>query len=187
VDVAAGQTRAVTLVLARASAPAPKGGTIADFDDPSAWSPEDNIFVHRGAAFLTYKLQPKGVFQFTVQPIKGGSMFRSARIRWRLLYEDQKNYAQFELDKKNFWARDIVKGKNTERAHTQHDLEKEKSYTIQIEVTNDHIVHRIRSGNSWVVLDSWAQPGRDFTVGKFGFYIQGSDELGISDFSFTPR
>jgi hypothetical protein len=186
IQLASGENRNLDLALVKA-APVVRSGTMADFEDPNAWKQEDSVYVHRGEAFLPYKLPPKGVFQFTVQLIKGGSVFRSGRIRWRLCFVDQKNYAQFEIDKKTFWARDNVKGKNTERNKTQHDLKDAKSFTIQIEVTPEHIVHKLRTGDSWTVLDSWAQPGRDFTEGKFGFWIQGGDELGITDFSFTPK
>jgi len=187
VQLGAGENRSLDLVLSKVAPVVVQTGGMADFEDPGAWKQEDNVYVHRGEAFLPFKLPPKGVFQFTVQLIKGGGVFRAGRIRWRLNYLDARNYAQFELDKKNFSARDNVKGKNTERAKTQHDLKDAKSYTVQIEVTPDHIVHKLRTAEGWVVLDSWAQPGRDFTQGKFGFWIQGSDELGITDFSFTPK
>ena len=81
----------------------------------------------------------------------------------------------------------LEKGKKFERNRTQHDLEKQKAFTIQIESTTDRLVHKVRSGNDWIVLDSFSEPGRDFTKGKFGFLIQGNDEIGISDFKFTPR
>ena len=59
---------------------------------------------------------------------------------------------------------------------------------MQIEITPEHIVHKIKNAEGgWLTLDSFAEPGRNFTAGKFGFLIQGSDEIGISDFSFTPK
>jgi hypothetical protein len=49
-------------------------------------------------------------------------------------------------------------------------------------------VHKIKdNGGQWVVLDTFAEPGRNFTNGPFGFLIQGNDEIGISDFSFVPK
>jgi hypothetical protein len=42
-------------------------------------------------------------------------------------------------------------------------------------------------GDEWKVLDTFAEPGRDFTQGKFGFLIQGNDEIAISDFKFLPK
>jgi hypothetical protein len=55
-------------------------------------------------------------------------------------------------------------------------------------VTPDHCVHRLKNpSGQWIVLDSFAEPGRDFTAGKFGFLIQGSDEIAVSDFNFSPK
>ena len=34
---------------------------------------------------------------------------------------------------------------------------------------------------------TWAEPGRNFSEGKFGFLIRGNDEIGISDFKFQPK
>jgi len=34
------------------------------------------------------------------------------------------------------------------------------------------------------VLDTFVEQGRDFTQGKFGFLIQGNDEIAISNFKF---
>jgi hypothetical protein len=51
----------------------------------------------------------------------------------------------------------------------------------------DHVVHRIKNGNDWLTLDSWTEPGRIFSDGKFGFYIPGNDEISISDFTFRPN
>ena len=42
-----------------------------------------------------------------------------------------------------------------------------------------------RVGEEWKALDTFAEPGCDFTQGKFGF--QGSDETAISDFKFLPK
>ena len=33
-----------------------------------------------------------------------------------------------------------------------------------------------------MVLDNWAEAGRNFSEGKFGFLVQGDDQIGISDF-----
>jgi hypothetical protein len=103
-------------------------------------------------------------------------------------YVDAKNYLLYELDKKTFWAEVIEKGKKLERAKSQHNVDSQKAFSIQIEVTPEHVVHKIKdNGGQWVVLDTFAEPGRNFTNGPFGFLIQGNDEIGISDFSFVPK
>ena len=123
-----------------------------------------------------------------VELVKGGGLFRGGRIRWVAQYVDAKNYLLFELDRHTFWAEVMEKGKKFERQKTPHQLDTQKSFTIQIEITPEHIVHKVKTADGgWLTLDTFAEPGRSFTAGKFGFLIQGSDEIGISDFSFTPK
>jgi hypothetical protein len=168
--------------------PAPKAGTMDDWEDPAAWKSDGGVWLHQGKGFIPYKLPPKGVFTFTVELVKGGGVFHGGKISWCLEYIDAKNYSLYEMDNKNFWAKVVSKGKTTERTHTQlKDLEKQKSFTIQIDVTPEHVVHKMFAGGEWVNLDSWAETGRNFSEGKFGFLIQGNDEIGLTDFKFQPK
>jgi len=189
VQVAAGGQVVVDLTLAavRAAAPAPKAGGMADFEDPSGWTRDGEAWIHKGGNFLPYKLPAKGTYTFTVQLLKGGNIFKGGHIRWYVDYVDPKNYGLFEIDKKTFWAKEVTNGKTKDREKTQHGVESEKQFTIQIDVSPDHVVHRIKNGDNWLTLDSWTEPGRNFSDGKFGFYIPGSDEIGISDFKFQPK
>jgi len=188
VQIAAGETKTVELALARIATPVVKPGTMADFEDPSAWRREGELWTHRGGGFIPYRLGPKGVYTFTVELVHGGNLFKGGRIRWAVQYVDSRNYLLYELDHKNFWAEVVQNGKKFEREKMQHDLEKQKAFTLQVEITPERCVHRIRNASGqWMVLDSFSEPGRDFTKGKFGFLIQGKDEIGVSDFSFTPK
>ncbi len=172
----------------KAAPPPPKPGTIADFEAPGQWHEENGVFVHRGAAFLGYKMPPRGVFTFTVQLLKGGNLFRGGKVRWALNRVDDKNYALYEIDNKNFFARVVQGGKTYERTKTPlKDLETQNQFTIQIDVTPEHIVHKMFAGGEWINLDSWAEPGRNFSEGKFGFIVQGNDEIGLQDFKFQPK
>ena len=169
--------------------PPPKAGTMADWEEPAAWKMENGVYLNQAKGFIPYKLPPKGVFTFTVELVKGGSFLHGGRVRWYLNYIDAKNYAQFEMDSKNFWAKVVSKGgKAQERTHTQiKDLGNQKSFTIEIDVTPEHIVHKLMVGGEWMTLDSWAEPGHNFSEGKFGFFIQGNDEIGLTDFKFQPK
>jgi PEGA domain len=189
VQVAAGTPAVIDMTLAavRNTAPAPKPGDVTDFEEPGAWQKNGDVYVHKGGGFVPYKLGPKGVYTFTVELVKGGGFFRGGRIRWAVQYIDSKNYLLYELDRKTFWANVVEKGKKLERQKTPHQLENQKSFTIQIEITGDHVVHKLKTGDQWLILDSFAEPGRNFTAGKFGFFIQGADEIGISEFSFVPK
>ena len=168
--------------------PVPAQGTIADFADPSQWHEENGEFVHHGAAFLPYKLPPAGIFTFTVELLKGGGLFRSGKVRWRLMYIDNRNYAEFEIDRGHFVSRVVRNGKAFERGKKAvKDWEKQKQVAILIDVSSDHIVHKLGSAGAWVPLDAWSEPGVRFSDGKFGFLVQGSEEIGLQDFRFQPQ
>jgi hypothetical protein len=190
VQLAAGENREVDFTLAgeRPAAPPPVGANgMAEFEDAQSWKKDGDSWVHKGGGFVPYKMPPKGVFTFTVQLLKGGGVFRTGQIRWCLQYLDSKNYLLSEMDRKNFWAGVIEKGKRAERVKAPHNLENPKAFTIQIEVTPDRLVQKVRVGDEWKALDTFVEPGRDFTQGKFGFLIQGNDEIAISDFKFLPK
>jgi hypothetical protein len=193
VQVVAGETHPVELALAKVAAPpppppAPKTLTMADFEDPAAWSSQNGLWTHKGAGFIPYKMMPGGTYTFTAQLLRGGNLFRGGRIRWAVQYVDAKNYDLFELDKKYLYSKVIIDGKPFEREKREHGLsDKDKSYTIQVDAMPEHLVHRVKNGDNWMVIDTWADAGRDFTMGKFGFVVQGNDEIGLSDFKFTPK
>jgi hypothetical protein len=189
VQVSAGGQFNVDLTLAaiRVAPPPPKVGGMADFEDPSGWTRDGEAWLHKGGLFLPYKLPAKGTFTFTVQLVKGGNIFKGGHIRWYVDYIDPKNFGLFEIDKKTFWAKEVTNGKSKNRDSTQHGADNEKGFTIQIDVSPDHVVHRIKNGDNWMTLDSWTEPGRNFSDGKFGFYIPGNDEIAISDFTFRPK
>lgn len=156
---------------------------VADFDDPSQWHEEAGIWVHRGAGFLSYKLVPNGVFTFTVDLLKGGGFFRGSRVRWAVNYIDSQNYALFEVDSKNFWARVVVRGKTFQRTHVSLDLSDQMTLTVQLDVNPQHLVQKILIGGKWTTVDTWSELGRNFSDGKFGFLVQGNDEIGLREFS----
>jgi len=162
--------------------PPPPPGSIADFEEPLQWREDHGVYVHSGAAFLPYAMPPKGQFRFTVQLLKGG------KARWRLMYLDSKNYAQFEIDNKNFVAKVITDGKSLDRTKTPlRNLDKQKEFRILIDVAPEHIVHKLRSGDAWIPLDAWSEPGVRYAVGKFGFLVQGNDQIALADFKFQPK
>jgi hypothetical protein len=90
------------------------------------------------------------------------------------------------MDRKNFFRRDVVNGKSSE-FKVAHELEKQESYTMQIELAPGAVKHAVHNGTKWVELDSFPSPGRSLTEGKFGLYIPGNDVFGLSNFRFNPR
>ncbi|MGB7759684.1 MAG: PEGA domain-containing protein [Bryobacteraceae bacterium] len=187
-QLAAGESREVDFNLTREqAAPAPAVNAMALFEDPGSWTKDGDSWVRKGGGFVPFKPTPKGVLTFTVELVKSGGVFHAGQIRWCLQYLDPKNYLLYEIDRKNFRTWVIKNGQRLERAKTPHEMGNEKSFAIQIEVTPDHATQKLRVGGDWKALDIFAEPGRDYTQGKFGFLLQGNDEIGISDFKFQPR
>lgn len=158
------------------------------FESLEGWMKQDNgVWRRRGGGFLTYKMPSAGVYTFAVYLIRGGSLFRGGRVRWVADYTDPKNYVESELDESNLTIKDVVNGKSSDHAKVRHNVEsKDKAWAIQIEISPDRLVQRIQKDKEWITLDTWTDPEHKFSAGKFGFLVQGNDEIGVSDFKFTP-
>jgi hypothetical protein len=158
------------------------------FETLEGWMQQDNgVWRRKGGGFLTYKLPSHGLFTFAIYLVKGGSLFRGGRVRWVTDYVDSKNYVLSELDENSLTIHDVVKGKSTEHAKMKHNVDsKDKAWAIQIEISPDSLIQRIQKDQQWITLDTWTKPEHKFADGKFGFDVQGNDEIGVSDFKFTP-
>jgi hypothetical protein len=158
------------------------------FESLEGWMQQDNgVWRRRGGGFLTYKLPSSGVFTFAIYLVKGGNLFRGGRVRWVTDYIDSRNYVSSELDENTLTVRDVVNGKSSEHGKFKHTADnKDKAWAIQIEISPEHLIQRIQKDQQWITLDSWSNPGHNFADGKFGFWVQGNDEIGVSDFKFTP-
>jgi hypothetical protein len=191
VQLAAGETRNLELALTKMPAPVTaKSSPVAVADwSKSGWAMEDGAWTRKGGGFIVIKPGPvNGTINFTAELRKGGGFLRGVgKIRWFVDFTNSKNYAVFELDKKNFQSKDVREGRAFDRERTQHNSGELRSVEIQVEVAGDRVTNRMRVGQQWVVLDSWTEPGRDFTDGKFGFLVPGNDEIGISNFHYVPR
>jgi len=169
-EVVAGQPRTLDLSLA------PTG--MSKWDEPGAWKHEGDSFIRKGGDFVLYGVTPaSGTFLFSAMPAKGHL------LHWVLNYSDPKNYVLFQMDDKNFYRTVIRHGEKTDEIIVPHKGDKKSFRTLQIRVSPAEIVHQIKDGNSWTVLDRWTQPGVNLSLGKFGFYLPGADEVALSSFS----
>jgi hypothetical protein len=172
--------------------PAPpkiRSGDLSNFDTPSAWSVgSDGVWKHRGQAALTYSIAPNGIFTFSIYMLRSGGILRGGRVRWAMNYVDARNYTLYELDEEHFWAKVVENGKTLERKKVSHKLDKSmRVWNIQIDASASRLVHKVQGDNGWLTLDTWSEPGRDFTQGKFAVLVNGNDEVGLSNFQFTGR
>jgi hypothetical protein len=169
-EVIAGQSKTLDLSLA------PSG--MSKWDDPGAWKHETDSFIRKGGDFVLYGVVPaSGTFVFSAMPTKGHL------LQWVLNYSDPKNYVLFQMDDKNFYRTVIRNGQKTDKIKIPDKGDKKSFRTFQIRVSPTELVHQIKHGDSWTVLDRWTQPGANISLGKFGFYIPGNDQVALSSFA----
>jgi Flp pilus assembly protein TadD len=170
VEVIAGEYKTLDLSLA------PSG--MSKWDDPGAWKPEKDSFIRKGGDFVLYGAVPTaGTFDFSAMLIKGHL------LQWVLNYTDPKNYVLFQMDDNNFYRTVIRNGEKTDEIKVPDKGSKKSFRTLRIRVSPTEIVHQIKHGDSWPVLDSWTRPGANLSLGKFGFYIPGDDQVALSSFA----
>jgi Flp pilus assembly protein TadD len=168
-EISAGQSRTLDLSLA------PNG--MSKWENPGAWQHEKDSFVRKGGDFVLYGAVPtSGTFVFSAMTVKG------RLLQWVLNYTDPKNYILFQVDENNFYRTVIHNGEKTDQIIVPHKGEKKSFRSVHIRVSPTEIVHQIKQGETWKVLDRWT-PGTNPSMGKFGFYIPGNDEVALSSFS----
>jgi tetratricopeptide (TPR) repeat protein len=169
-EVIAGQSKTLDLSLA------PNG--MSKWDDPGTWKHEGDSFIRKGGDFVLYGVIPaSGTFDFSAMLAKGHL------LQWVFNYTDPKNYVLFQIDDHNFYRTVIHNGEKTDEIKVPDKGDKKSFRTLRIRVSPTEIVHQIKQGNRWTVLDRWSQPGTNLSLGKFGFYIPGNDEVALSSFS----
>jgi tetratricopeptide (TPR) repeat protein len=169
-EVIAGQSKTLDLSLA------PSG--MSKWDDPSAWKHDRDSFIRKGGGFVLYGVVPvSGTFVFSAMPTKGHL------LQWVLNYADPKNYVLFQMDDNNFYRTVIRNGEKTDEIKVPDKGDKKSFPTLQIRVSATELVHQVKHGDSWTVLDRWTQPGANLSLGKFGFYIPGNDQVALSSFA----
>ncbi len=170
-EVVAGQSKALDLSLA------PSG--MSKWDDPGAWKHEGDSFTRKGGDFVLYGVVPaSGTFIFSAMPTKGH------RLQWVLNYSDPKNYVLFQIDDDNFYRIVIRNGEKTNEIIVPDKSDKKSFRTLLIRVSPTELVNQIKHGDSVTVLDRWTQPGANLSLGKFGFYIPGNDQVALSSFVY---
>jgi hypothetical protein len=152
------------------------------WQNPKEWSAEGKLYVHQGGGIVLFKPSPAtGTFAFI------GLLGKEKRLSWVLNYTDQQNYLLFEIDSKTFSRKEVVDGQTKELSRAPSGIGKSEYCSVRIDVTPGSIVHQIYDGQRLVPVDTWKDPARDFSRGKFGFLIPGNQTVSISDFGFSPQ
>jgi serine/threonine-protein kinase len=165
------------------------------FERPDTWSKLDGWYTRRGGGFVLYGVpRPLGRIAFTLRPRQSRILMvrNTPRVRWVLGFADSTNYVLVEMDGRYLYRSEVVGGKKRELPRVEHQISWDSEYiNIAIEVTENRLAHHFSlAKDPWKVFDVWdrapAGPSgtRAFVDGKFGFYLPGTDEIDISNFSF---
>jgi tetratricopeptide (TPR) repeat protein len=169
-EIIAGQSRTLDLSLA------PNG--MSKWENPGAWLHEKDSFVRKGGDFVLYGVAPtSGTFVFSAMPVKGRT------LQWVFNYTDPKNYILFQVDENNFYRSVIRNGEKTDEIIVPHKGDKKSFRALHIRVSPTEIVHQMKQGETWKVLDRWSEPGINPSLGKFGFYVPGNDQIAVTGFA----
>ena len=69
---------------------------------------------------------------------------------------------------------------------TVRDIPDPTARNVSERVRRATITHKIFDGKAWLMLDELKFPGADSTVGKFGMFVPGKDQVGLSHVTFKP-
>ncbi|MBV9304276.1 MAG: hypothetical protein JOY53_19365 [Acidobacteriaceae bacterium] len=144
--------------------------------------------IRKGGGFVPYHV-PKlsGHYTFTAQARKGGFLHHG-KLQWYAGYQDSDNYILFTVDNKHASIRQVREGKSKEISRIPFNLDSNEWVQVDLSVKPNVIEARLKSiDTGWNELGAVSSSGWDFTQGKVGFYIPGSDEIAVSNFRFSAR
>jgi len=192
ITVASGRPNNVTLTLPpKSSRPAASPLTLEQWAKASGWQADGSWFVHRGGGLVLYPAASgSGTYTFTA--LRQGGFLGKGRIQWVVgCLENKSDYLLFGIDKKSIHRTQFAGGKKVKDSDKSFPLKeqagKELQYTIKVEVSPASVVTSVHLSGEWVAADTWQAAGLNPAQGKFGFYLPGTDELYISNFTFTPK
>ncbi len=142
--------------------------------------------VQRGGGFVPYHTtRTAGTYSFQAQGHIGGFL-KHSKLQWYAAYQDSENYVLFTLDGKHAIVRRIHNGKSTEVNRIPFSAGSTDWVQVDLTVKPDSLATHIKSADgTWTNLGTVDSFGRDFTKGKVGFYVPGSDEIAVSNFRFS--
>jgi hypothetical protein len=148
----------------------------------------DGEQIRKGGGFVPYHV-PKiaGHYTFTAQARKAGFL-RHGKLQWYAAYQDSENYILFTLDGKHAIIREFRDGQSSEISRIPFNSGSNEWVQVDLSVRPKSIDARVKLPDTgWNELGTISSPGWDFTQGKVGFYIPGSDEIAVSNFRFSAH
>jgi hypothetical protein len=179
VRINGGQTANVTLTLKPTvtKAERPKGTGLADWEKTGGWDKDGQSLTRRGGgiAFAPTAAEA-GHYSFTLKEIKG------KRLEWFVNYQDESNYTLFQVDDEHLTTTSLVRGtKNTTK--TPIHINREEFLMVAMDITDSEVSVGIsQQDRKYTASESLGHAN-----GKFGFRVQGKDQIELGSFHFEPR
>jgi hypothetical protein len=152
-----------------------------DWLKTGGWTHDGQALTRKGGDFVMVPLNLADAnIQFTALGLHG------KHLAWVEGFRDAKNYYLFQMDDTNFSRTEIVDGKHLKTVKIPHLARRDTYVTLNVEITPSGIRHSIARDQQWHTLDDW-QPAGGPKLGKFGFYVQGHDEIALSDFRLNQK
>jgi len=160
---------------------APVSFLLADWFKTGEWTREGQTLRRQGGNFVLVPLElTAATIRFTAMSLHG------KRLEWIAGYRDAKNYYLFQMDDMNFNRTEVVDGKHSKTAKVPHQAHRDAYNTFTIDITPRGISHSISHDQQSLLLETW-EPAAGFPAGKFGFLIEGKDEIGLTEFRLIQK
>ncbi len=181
VRVIGGENVVAEIQLQSLAAPKPKEprNLAAVLANDPAWSRRGDQLIRRGGGVVLVPAMGVGKYRFAV------NLLRGRRLQWVVNYVDSENYGWFQIGRNNFIRSIVSQGQRSRPYQEPHALTEFRAVTIEIDVKDEEIVHRLLRNGEWVELDRWKFTGADFAKGQFGFRLPGRDEIAVHSLDFT--
>lgn len=144
--------------------------------------------VRKGGGFVTYHIpKTSGHYTFQAQARKSG-LFKHGKLQWYAGYIDGQNYVLFSIDGKHAVTREVHDGKSTDIGKVPFDVDNNEWVQVDLSVKPNAISALAKTpSSSWTELAAVPASGHDYTQGRVGFYVPGSDEIAVSNFRFSSH
>jgi len=165
--------------------------------DLSGWKRDENWFMRRGGGFALYSRSiADSRYTFTIRLDRNGNPFStSSRLKWVVGYVDNNTHVMMQLDKDALYRLDVVGGAS-QQVRIPHRIPTNVPFVhLNVQVSGARLIHQYSvDGSNWQQLDSWTRTpngpegGRRTPLdGRFGFFLQGDEEVFVSNFLNHPE
>ncbi len=154
--------------------------SLSDLERGGGWTRDGSDLVRKGSGVsLAPPASGAGTYTFTARAAKGH------RIDWVINFKDDRNYVSCGLDGDHFQCTQFINGSKQAGDKQNVQFQKEAPVSVSVNVNGTTISQTVSQNGHQIVSDQMS--GGSFLEGRFGFRVQGRDQLAVSAFHFAPK